>query len=139
MSPLPPLLLTASAAIILTLGVIHLIYTFIGVRLHPKDVGLREELTRASLVITEETTIWKAWIGFNASHSYGAILFGALYGYPALFHSVFLFRSLYLLLLGLSFLLGYTVLGTLYWFRVPLWGIYLATALYAGALLFAIA
>jgi hypothetical protein len=27
--------------------------------------------------------MWKAWVGFNASHSYGAILFGLVYGYLA--------------------------------------------------------
>ena len=44
-----------------------------------------------SLVITRETTMWKAWVGFNAGDSYGAILFGAVYGYLSLTHSAFLF------------------------------------------------
>jgi hypothetical protein len=42
-------------------------------------------------VISRETTMWKAWIGFNASHSLGAILFGLVYGYLALAHPAFLF------------------------------------------------
>jgi len=134
MLPIPPLLIAGSAAIILTLGVLHLVYTFHGSRLHPRDAELRERMTRVSLVLTRETTVWKAWIGFNASHSLGAILFGAVYGYLALCRSELLFRSPYLLVLGLSFLLGFAVLGRLYWFSVPLRGIGLATALYVGAL-----
>ena len=85
--------------------------------------------------LTRQTTMWKAWIGFNASHSYGALLFGAVYGYLALIHGTFLFQSPFLLGLGLVFLLGLVALGKLYWFSVPLRGIVLATALYVAALL----
>jgi hypothetical protein len=85
-------------------------------------------------VITRETTMWKAWIGFNASHSYGAILFGAVYGYLALVHSAFLFQSRFLLLLGLLLLAGYVFLGKRYWFSVPFRGIVLASALYGVGL-----
>jgi hypothetical protein len=35
--------------------------------------------------------MWKAWIGFNASHSFGLILFGTVYAYLALAHGSFLF------------------------------------------------
>ena len=78
--------------------------------------------------------MWKAWIGFNASHSYGAILFGAVYGYLALVHSAFLFQSRFLLLLGLLLLAGYVFLGKRYWFSVPFRGIALASALYSVGL-----
>ena len=79
--------------------------------------------------------MWKAWIGFNASLSYGALLFGAVFGCLALFHSAFLFESRFLLWLGFAFLLGFLVLGKLYWFSAPFRGIALATALYAAALI----
>ena len=59
-----------------------------------------------SPVITRETTMWKAWVGFNASHSFGAILFGTAYGYLSIAHEGFLFESQFLLSLGLLFLLG---------------------------------
>jgi hypothetical protein len=79
--------------------------------------------------------MWRAWVGFNASHSFGAILFGAVYGYLAVVHSAFLFQSPFLLLLGLLLLAGYVVLGKLYWFSVPFRGIVLATVLYVAALI----
>ena len=128
------MLIAAGAAIILLLGLIHLRYTFHGPKLHPRDPALRAQLEAVSPVITRETTMWKAWIGFNANHSYGAILFGGVYGYLALAHAAFLFQSRFLLLLGLLLLAGYVFLGWRYWFSVPFRGIVLAAALYCAGL-----
>jgi hypothetical protein len=111
-------LITASAAIILTLGLLHLLYTLRGLKLHPREPALETQMKSVSPVITRQTTMWKAWVGFNASHSYGAILFGSVYGYLALTSSAFLFESRFLCVLGLLFLSGYVVLGKLYWFSV---------------------
>jgi len=135
MNALAPSLVAASAAVILLLGLIHLLYTFHGTRLHPRDPTLVARLKEVSPNITRQTTMWKAWIGFNASHSYGAILFGLAYGYLALAHSAFLFQSTFLLVLGLLLLAGYVFLGKRYWFSVPYRGILFATALYVIALL----
>jgi len=134
---LPALLVAASAAVIFVLGALHLLYTFRGTKLHPRDPDLRARLEQVPLVLTRQTTMWKAWIGFNASHSYGALLFGAVYGYLALVHSAFLFQSWYLLSLGLLLLVGYAFLGKRYWFRIPFRGILVATVLYVCALVIA--
>lgn len=135
MAELAPALLAASAAIILVLGALHLLYTFRGPKLQPRDAALEARMKEVAPVITRETTMWKAWVGFNASHSFGALLFGAVYGYLALRHSEFLFGSSYLLLVGLALLGGYVFLGQRYWFSVPYRSILVATALYASALL----
>src|SRR5215475_4625391 len=106
MTTIPPSLVTASAAIILLLGVVHLRYTFLGGKLFPRDAALTARMKEVSPFLTRETTMWKAWVGFNASHSYGAILFGLVYGYLALAQSSLLFRSPFLLLVGLLLLAG---------------------------------
>lgn len=129
-SDLAPSILAASAGVILALGVAHLVLTFHGTKLHPRDPELEARMRNGSPVITSETTMWKTWIGFNASHSYGAILFGLVYGYLALAHDAFLFASPFLLVLGLAFLFGWLVLGVRYWFSVPRRGVALATLLY---------
>ena len=134
LSTLAPLLIAGSAAIVMSLGLIHLLYTVRGTKLLPRDRDLKARMEEVSPVITRETTMWKAWVGFNASHSYGAILFGAVYGYLSLAHSAFLFQSTFLLSLGLLLLGGYAYLGKRYWFRVPFRGILLATVLYVIAL-----
>ena len=134
MIAIAPSLVAASAAIILLLGLIHLLYTFHGQKLHPRDAALKTRMNEVSPVLTRHTTMWKAWVGFNASHSYGAILFGLVYGYLAVAQSSLLFQSPFLLLVGLLLLAGYAVLGKVYWFNVPFRGIVLSAALYVAAL-----
>jgi len=134
MSSIPSALLAASAAIVLLLGLAHLLYTFVGPKLLPRDRELRVRMQEVSPVITRRTTMWKAWIGFNASHSFGLILFGAVYGYLALAHGDFLFQSVVLLSVGLVLLFGYVILAKRYFFRIPFRGVLLATFLYVLAL-----
>jgi hypothetical protein len=128
------MLIAASAAIIMALGAAHLWYTFRGDKLTPRDPGLRARLEQVSPVLTRQTTMWKAWVGFNASHGLGALLFGIVYGYLALMHGEFLFRSRFLLALGLVTLVAYAFLGKRYWFSVPFRGILLALVSYVVAL-----
>jgi hypothetical protein len=138
MSNLAPYLMAASAAIPLLLGSLHLLYTFHGPKLLPRDSDLQARMKSVSPVITRETTIWKAWIGFNASHSFGLMLFGLIYGYLALERPVLLFDSTFLLALGILLLGGYAYLGVRYFFKVPLRGILLALALYISAIVSAV-
>jgi hypothetical protein len=95
-------------------------------------------MEQVPLVLTRQTTMWRAWVGFDASHSYGALLFGAVYGYLAMMHSVFLFQSRFLLALGLVALIAYAFLGKRYWFSIPFRGILLATTFYVIALVTAV-
>lgn len=135
MSTIASSLVAVSAAIILLLGFIHLLYTFYGPKLLPRDPELQTRMQQVSPVITSQTTMWKTWVGFNASHSLGLILFGTVYGYLALAHGGFLFRSLFLLSFGLIVLLGYVCLAKLYFFRIPFLGGLLAIFLYGLALI----
>jgi hypothetical protein len=131
---LSSILIGASAAVILLLGLVHLLFTFRGPAFLPRDRALKARMEEAVPVISRETTMWKAWIGFNASHSAGAILFGLVYAYLALLHPAFLAASGFLLALGLITLCGYLALARRYWFRTPFRGILLALVLYVAAL-----
>jgi hypothetical protein len=131
-------LVAASALIILTLGALHLGYTFFSRKVSPREPDLELRLQAVSPVITRQTTMWKAWIGFNASHSLGAMLFGCVYGYLALLHAHFLFQSRFLGLVGLALLLSYLALGKLYWFSVPFRGIALACVAYVSGFIIAL-
>jgi hypothetical protein len=122
--------IAGSAAVVLLLGLLHSVYTFRGPKLHPRDPDLTARMMAVSPVITRETTMWRAWVGFNATHSFGLILFGALYGYLAIRHSPLLFHSWYLLGLGFALLLGYAVIAKLYFFTAPFRGVVLAAVLY---------
>jgi len=126
--------IVTAAAIVLTLGLAHLLYTFRGTKLHPRDDALKQRMQEVSPVITRETTMWRCWVGFNASHSFGAILFGWLFGYLALAHAGFFFDTPFLWVTGLVFLAGYGVLGRRFWFSIPYRGILLASGLYVMGL-----
>lgn len=123
-------LVIMSAGLILSLGLLHLLFTYAGNKFHPRDAELLTQLRTTPLVITRQTTVWRAWIGFNASHSLGAVLFGAMYAYLALQQPVMLFDSVFLGATGLAALSSYLVMAKLYWFRIPFRGISLALVMY---------
>lgn len=125
----------SSASVIFALGALHLIFTFRSNRFHPRDAALLVRLQEVSPIITRQTSMWKAWVGFNASHSYGAILFGLIYGYLALIQPVVLLSSWFLMPLGLVVLFAYLFLAWRYWFSTPFWGIVIAIVFYVLGLI----
>jgi hypothetical protein len=125
------LLIAASAAVLGSLGWVHLLYTFHGNKLYPRDSAVREAMERANPVITRQTTVWRATKGFNASHSLGIISFAMVYGYMALWRPDVLGGSLFLSALGMTVMLAYLALARRYFFSVPFRGVALASALYA--------
>ena len=128
------ILVATSAVIILVLGSAHLVYTFVGPKLSPRSSDLQSAMESSSLVLTKETTMWKAWIGFNASHSMGAILFGLIYGYLSLFQAELLFASAYLMIVGAAMLTGLLTLAKLYWFSAPFIGIAVSLLCFIGGI-----
>jgi hypothetical protein len=130
----PNVLIVLSASIILTLGIIHLVYTFWGTKLTPRDPALQISMSQISPVITKETTMWRCWVGFNASHGMGLVLFGLVFGFLALDHSRLLFQSPFLLVIGLAMLVGFVVLCKVYFFSVPLTCVSIALACYVASI-----
>jgi hypothetical protein len=130
---MPTLLMLASAAIFGLLGTLHLVYTFWGPKFMPRDRELQAAMRTVSPVISKETTMWRCWIGFNASHSLGPMFFGLVYGFLALVHAEMLFASAFLLGTGLVMIGAFAMLAKAYWFRIPLMGICLALGLYVAS------
>ena len=131
---IPKLLMNASAGIISLLGLVHLVLTIWGPKHLPRDSSLVDAMANTAPVITTQTTIWKMWLGFNASHSMGLLFFGLTYNYLALAHSEVLFQSLFLQAIGFGMLGGYVVLAKLYWFIGPLAAASLSLILYLGSI-----
>ena len=127
-------LMIFSASIILTLGILHLVYTFWGPKLTPRDPGLQASMSQVSPVITRETTMWRAFVGFNASHSMCLILFGLIYCFLAIANSSLLFRSPFLLIVGLAMLGGLLALCKVYWFSVPFIGVGISLVCYVASI-----
>lgn len=131
------ILMTISAGIIMLLGLVHLAYTCFGDKLHPRDSDLLARLKTTSPVISRQTSMWKAWIGFNASHSLGAILFGVVFAYLALQQPMLLFHSYFLGFTGLIVLGAYLAMAKLYWFTRLLQAISLALLFYVAGFILA--
>ena len=124
----------ASATVVGLLGAVHLVLTFAGRRLQPTDPALCAAMQVSTLVMTRQTSVWRAWLGFNASHSLGMLLWAAVYGHLAWVAPDPLFKSAYLQGLGLVVLIAYGWLAWRYWFDVPQRGLLLALALYLTGL-----
>lgn len=131
-------LLLLGASTFALLGTIHLIFTFVGARFEPRDLKLMESMKVVSPRISGQTTMWAAWIGFNASHSLGAMTFAFLYLYLGLFHYELLQQSR--VLNGFPVVVGLVFVGLakLYWFKVPLLGISFATVCFCASFLMSV-
>lgn len=118
----PNLPIAISASIIGLLGLAHLVLTYHGPKLLPRDAAVREAMRGVAPVITTQTDLWRMWIGFNVSHSMGALLFGLVYGHLALVEADLLAGSMFLQMVGLAMLAGFVVLARRYWFVTPFVG-----------------
>jgi hypothetical protein len=119
-----------SAGVVLMLGIIHLVYTFSGTKLMPRDPSLQVSMSLTTPIITKDTTMWRCWVGFNATHSIGLILFGLVFGYLALAQPRVVFESWFLLITGMATLAALVVLCRMYFFNAPLLGISIASICY---------
>jgi hypothetical protein len=125
-------LLMLGGSIFVLLGGLHGLYTFLDTRnprrLVPDDPKTTAAMAASNVRLTRGgTTMWKAWVGFNFSHSLGAVLFGALAIATGSTLQAFSVPS-WVLLLFVVIGVAYLVLGILYWFRIPIAGIAIATA-----------
>ena len=126
-------LIIIGAAIFGLLGTIHLVFTFFTNKFEAFDSAVTESMKGSSLMLTKETSIWSAWVGFNASHSLGLILMAGIYIPLTTSHFSLIQHSQWFSILpavtGLSFL----VLAKKYWFKIPFIGILISTCCFVGA------
>lgn len=130
-------LIEASAAIVLAMGTGHLWLTFFSRAFSPRDTALEERMQSTPVIFHKRMMLGKSWVGFNASHSLGPMLFGLIYGYLALTNPAFLFQSHFLMALGAVTLLFYVFLAWRYWFYLPLIGVSMACACFIGGVIVA--
>ena len=101
--------------------------------LSPRDPAMREAMTRETPLLTRRTNLWLAWVGFNMSHSLGAVLFGVvvlLIGRNATTYSA---QAGVFLPLAVVVSALYLLLGVRYWFRTPVIGIAFSGACFVAA------
>ena len=128
-----PILLIVGASIFGVLGTIHLMYTFFTNKFEAYDSSVTDAMKGTSLILTKETSIWNAWIGFNASHSLGVMLVAAVYIPLTVSHFEVIQQSIWFSCLPVLIGLSYLVLAKKYWFKIPFMGILVSTACFIAA------
>lgn len=127
------ILLVIGASVFGALGAIHLLYTFFTEKFSPYDSSVAEAMKGTSLRLTQETTMWRAWIGFNASHSLGVMLLAAVYIPLASYHFTLVENSIWFSLLPVAVGFAYLCLAKAYWFKIPFFGILISLACFIGS------
>ena len=123
----------AGSIIFIFLGALHLYYTFFSSKFNARNKSLVEDMKSTSPVLTGQTTMWKAWIGFNASHSAGAIFFGMVNMILATGYFEILGQSIPLILLDIITVIFYCWLAKKYWFSIPFIGLLIVTGCFVAA------
>ncbi len=126
-------LIIIGASIFGILGVAHLIYTFFTNKFDAFDPSVTDAMKGTTPVLTKETTIWKAWIGFNASHSLGAMLVAAFYIPLAIWHFNVIQEAVWFSLLPVMIGISYLFLAKKYWFKIPFIGVSISTVCFIVA------
>jgi hypothetical protein len=123
--------LIAGGSVFSILGLVHAVYTWTDMshprRLVPDSAAVMGAMSESGLRLSRgATTMWRAWVGFNFSHSLGILTFGL--GSIAVGLSL---RSLALpkaaLLVPVGIGAGYCLLAVRYWFRAPAIGVAVGT------------
>jgi hypothetical protein len=135
MSGMSSALYAFGGAVFVLLGALHGLYTLLDLkrprRLVPDDPAVMQAMAATGLRLTRGATdMWRAWIGFNLSHSLGVVCIGAAaVAWPALTAGASTVTAWLPALIGAVYL----VVGLRYWFRIPTAGIAIATLSLASA------
>lgn len=130
------ILLSFGGGVFGLLGALHAIYTLLDLRnprrLVPADPLVAQAMANSALRLSGgRTDMWRAWIGFNFSHSLGVLLVAGL-----AFWAGSRFNTLPVgVITPVLTLIGclYLVLALLYWFRTPAIGVAVGTSCFAAA------
>jgi len=126
-------LIIIGASIFGLLGTLHLIFTLFTNRFEAYDPIVTEAMKSTSPILTKETTIWNAWVGFNASHSLGAMLVAGFYIPLTLWYFDVIQQSAWFSNLPVLIGIFYLILAKKYWFKIPFVGILISTVCFIAA------
>jgi hypothetical protein len=130
-------LVIAGASIFLILGVLHAVLVLQDLidprTFTPPDVALRQAIQESSIAIHPRTNLWKAWLGFNLSHSLGLVMFGGAFLAIGLFYFPLFSQSLWLQSCALLIAATYLILSLKFWFSRPAIGSGIALICFAVA------
>lgn len=106
--------------IIAAMGILHLRATLFTNALHPRNEKLITAMEVSPLILTEKLTMWKSWVGFNATHSIGAIFLGIINFYLAFRYFEILQSDSFFFLFSILIIAFYVWVAKKYWFKTVL-------------------
>ncbi len=113
-------LLIVGARIFLLLGIVHAILTLRDLSnprtFTPTDASVRTAMQSSQLAIHPNTNLWKAWLGFNLSHSLGILLFGGELFCIGLFQFTLFAHNLLIQSVVILVSAAYFVMSLCFWF-----------------------
>ena len=116
----------------LVLGLVHALATPLRPEddkgLSPRDPAYRQGMTEQTIQLTRRTTLWLAWVGFNLSHSLGAVTFGVVVLLVARSSAAFEANRAVFVPLAIVVSSLYLAIGLRCWFRTPIIGILISSA-----------
>jgi hypothetical protein len=120
------ILLAIGGTIVLMLGTLHGVLTLRDVTkpraFTPTDDAVRIAMQGTRVAFNPRLNLWQAWLGFNLSHSLGAVLFGGGLLVLALFHFPVFAASPLLQGAAVAVAAAYLVLSLRFWFWGPALG-----------------
>jgi hypothetical protein len=101
--------------------------------LSPRDQAFRHSMTQQTVLLTRRTNLWLTWVGFNLSHSLGAVLFGVVVLLVG--RSAASFAANWPAFVPLAIVVSgaYLAIGLCYWFRTPIVGITMSSVCFASS------
>lgn len=101
--------------------------------LSPRDRAYRQGMAGQTVLLTRRTNLWLAWVGFNLSHSLGAVLFGVVVLLIGRSPAAFTANSAAFVPLAIVVTGLYLAIGLRYWFRTPIVGIILSSVCFVSS------
>jgi len=130
---LSKILWLTGSVIFIILGSIHFYYTFFTTKFDPRNKGVIDEMNNTSMRLTDETTMWKAWKGFNASHSASALFIGSVNALLAIKYFYVIEDSFLFSFLTIVTSVFYLWLAKKYWFSIPFYSLLGATVCFVAS------
>jgi hypothetical protein len=101
--------------------------------LSPRDPDYRRGMPGQTLLLTRRTNLWLTWVGFNLSHSLGAVLFGAVVLLVARSPATFAANWPAFVPLAIAVSGAYLAIGLRFWFRTPNVGILISSVCFVSS------
>jgi hypothetical protein len=102
------------------MGALHLRGTLYFNVLHPRNEKLVTDMKASTLILTDKLNMWSSWIGFNATHSSGAIFLGVVNFYLAYRYFEILQSDPFFFLFTIVTMGFYVWVAKKYWFNTVL-------------------